>query len=275
MAKNRNIAPSSVTRNIALLEEDFGFRLFHRTTRKVTPTEEGEKLFDKISQWLDDFTAICSELQGESLVLKGTLRLTTNVVFNHLFLVDLISKFLSQYQDIKLEVQVTDQAVDLIAERIDVAFRFGKLVDSEFIGIKLFNLDYALVASPSYIKTNGLPKRLDEIKEHRCLSFLLNQFHSVWKFRKNNRSHSIKIAPSIKVTGALSLIEYVRRGSGIALLPKRLIQKDLEIGKLVQGLKSYEATPTEFGSAAWMIYPSRDHLPMRSQAFIKFIKSHL
>lgn len=273
VAKARNIAPSSVTRTIALLEDDLGFRLFHRTTRKVTPTEEGEKFFERITGWLSEFESIKAEVAGHVEKPGGTLRVTTNVSFNHVFLVDLISKFTSRYPDIRLEVQVTDRTVDMISNRVDVAIRFGKLKDSDFMGVKLFNLEYALVGSPKYFKQCGTPKRLNDLGSHSCLSLLLDQFHSVWKFKKLGKTEAIKIEPKLKVTGALSLVEYAKSGAGIAMIPRKLVEHQLKTGELLQVLKSFEATPTDFGSAAWLVYPSKEYLPARTRLFIDCIKA--
>ena len=141
------------------------------------------------------------------------------------------------------------------------------------MSFKLFDLDYVVVGSANYFKKNNSPKRISELIDHQCLSLLLNQFHSVWKFKKEGKTQSVKIDSKLKVTGALSLIEYAKQGTGITLLPRKLIEKELKTGQLVQVLKSFEATPTDFGSAAWLVYPSKDHLPARTRAFVDFIKS--
>lgn len=275
VAKKRNVAPSSITRSIALLEENLGFRLFHRTTRKVSPTEEGKKLFYRITDWLEDFDSIRTEVQNIRENPSGNLRITTNVSFNQIFLVGLVPQFQSLYPKINLEILITDSVVDMLEERIDIAIRFGKLNDSDFTGVKLFDLEYVLVASPEYLKHKGTPHRLENLVRYDCLSFLLNQFHSVWKFERDGKIQSIKINPKIRVTGALSLIEYTKGANGLALLPKALIRKELENGDLIQILKSYRATPTEFGSAAWLVFPARKHLPKRTRVFIDFMRSHI
>ena len=198
--------------------------------------------------------------------------MTTNVAFNQVFLVDLVSRFQFKYEDVQIQVQVTDRMVDMISERMDVAIRFGKAKDSDFVGTKLFDLKYVLVAGPGYLDKFGYPKRLDDLQNHHCLSLLLDQFHSVWKFRKDGKTESLKIDAKLKVTGALSLIEYAKRGVGLTLLPKSLIERELRSKQLIQVLKSFEATPTEFGSAAWLLYPSKDHLPTRTRVFIDFLR---
>ena len=274
VAKQRNVAPSSVTRGVAILEDELGFRLFNRTTRKVTPTEEGEKLYFKVVDWLAEFESFRGDIAGLESAVSGTLRITSNVSFNHLFLVDLIPKFRELHPDVDLEIRVTDAMVDLVAERIDVAIRFGKLKDSDFVATKLFDQHYAVVASPEYIKANGKPRKLQELVDFDCISLLLSQFHSVWKFKKNGKVEQVKVKPKIKVTGALSLIEYAKKGCGFAMLPKKLVEAELKGGQLVEVFASYESTPTEFGSAAWLVYPSRDMLPARMRAFIDFMKEN-
>ena len=273
VAKSRNVSPSSVTRAIALLEEDLGVRLFHRTTRRVTPTEEGQGLHMRITDWLQDLDSIRGELKGVNAKPSGTIRITSNVSFNHLFMIDLIPNFCDLYPEIDLEIRVTDAIVDLVAERIDVAIRFGRLKDSDFVATKLFDQQYVVAASPEYIEAHGKPKTVQDLNRFDCLTLLVSQFHSVWKFRKRGKVEQIKVQPKIKVTGALSLIELAKRGCGYALLPKSLIGPELKAKELISVFTSYEATPTEFDSAAWLVYPSKEMLPSRTRAFVDFMKA--
>lgn len=272
VARSRNMAPSSVTRIVALLEEELGVRLFYRTTRRVTPSEEGHKLYVRITDWLAEFDTIRSEVGGDRNEPEGTLRLTTSVTFNQIILVDLLARFRRKYPKINLDVLVTDRAVDLVADRIDVAIRFGKLSDSEYRRLKLFDLSYALVASPRYLASHGRPGSLAEISQHDCLSLLLSQYHAFWKFRVNGREEVVKVAPVLRATGAISLIEWAKRAMGVTLLPRQLIAKELKREVLVPLLPNYEATPTEFGSAAWLLFPPEQRLPQKTRHFINFMK---
>ena len=275
VAKRKNRAPSSITRSIALLEEQLGFRLFTRTTRKVTATEEGEKFFNRISNLLEEFESIKSEIaQGHSQP-SGILRITTNVSFNQLFLTQLVPEFCRLYPYISLEIKSTDSYIDLIGERIDVAVRFGQLDDSSFLATKLFDLEYIVVASKAYIKEHGFPKRPEDLNKFSCLGLLLNQHHAQWKFRKGQKSINLKIDTKIKATGALPLIDYCEKNCGFSMLPKKMIEKQIKQGRLVQVLKSYQVTPTDFDSAAWLIYPAKEFLPARTRCFIDFIKSRI
>tara|TARA_Y100000768_G_scaffold389021_1_gene390459 strand:+ start:1032 stop:1949 length:918 start_codon:yes stop_codon:yes gene_type:complete len=272
VAKRNCVASSSITRGIAQLENEFGVRLFHRTTRKVSPTEEGEEFYKRILPILEELSHI-KEKSSDKLT-KATLKITSNVSFCHTLLNEVIIKFKKKYPQINVELLLSDQYVDLITERVDLAVRFGKLVDSSFIGSKLFELKYVLCASPSYLKNKSIQKP-EDLKNYESLGFLISNYGQSWKFRKKGQVVEIQINPHVKVIGALSLIDFTLSGLGVAVLPKFMIRKELEKKKLIPLLQSYEVTPTEFDSAAWLLYPSREFVPTKVQLFSNFLKDYL
>lgn len=272
VAKKRNVAPSSITRIISALEGELGFKLFQRTTRRVSVTEKGEEFFKRILPIHEELKDIKEQLTDDQL--SGILRITAPSSFSYLFLNDLIIKFQKNYPEVKVELLISDKNLDIIDERIDVAIRFGRLPDSSFIGSKLFDLDYVVCCSPKYLSNRKI-NAPNKLTNERLISFLLDRYNQAWKFRKGSREIDIEITPALKVTGALAIIDFMKNGAGVGVVPRRLVEKELKSKKLVQLLKSYEVTPTDFGAAAWMLYPSRDYVPLKVKHFVEFISSEI
>ena len=160
----------------------------------------------------------------------------------------------------------------MVSERIDLAIRFGKLQDSSSIAFKLVDLNYVVCCSPGYLKKNTRPKNPSDIEKHDCLSFLFPKFNLSWKFQKTNSTQEIFFNSKISMTSALSLIELAKKGEGLALLPDVLIKEELEKKKLINLFPSYKVTATEFGTGIYLVYPSRDYLPLKTRALLDYIK---
>lgn len=272
VAKRKNMAPSSITRMIAQLEEELGFRLFQRTTRKVSPTEKGEEFYRRILPIHEELGQLKEQLADQSA--KATLRVTANVSFSHTFLNKILIKFKKKYPHIDLEIVITDDYVDLVKEKIDVAIRFGKLADSSFVGAKLFDLDYVLVASPSYMKGKKITKPSD-IKKYDCIGLLISRYNLIWKFRRRDMVDEIPVQPHIKAHGAIPLIEYAKAGLGVTMVARKMVEQDLKARKLVQLLDKYEMSPTDLGAAAWVLYPSKDFVPSKVKLFVDFLRNEI
>lgn len=138
-ARDRDVDPSSVSRAVALLEEELGVRLFQRTTRRVALTEAGEIYLARVTALVDELDFARDEARGVSTGPVGTLRLTASVAFGNTCLVPLLPEFRERYPGVKLELLLTDTVLDLVAERVDLAIRLGRRFDADFIATKLFD----------------------------------------------------------------------------------------------------------------------------------------
>lgn len=274
VAREKETAPSSISRAIASLEQELGLRLFQRSTRKMVLTEAGRLYFEQVESIVDDLEkakTIASEVDSQP---KGRLRVTTPVSFGQTNLVPLLPELSKLYPELSFELLITDSIVDLLAEQIDVAIRFGHLKDSNFVANKLCPLNYVVCASPDYQSQHGMPAKPEAVEEHNCLLFLLPGFQASWKFRnKGGAVVEVPVHGTILIANALSLKACAVNGLGITLLPKILIQAELDAGTLVNLFPDYEVTATNFGSSAWILYPSRSYLPLKTRTFIDFLKS--
>ncbi|MBI3562362.1 MAG: LysR family transcriptional regulator [Gammaproteobacteria bacterium] len=276
VARDRDIDPSSVSRAIVLLEDTLGVRLLQRSTRRVALTEAGEIYLSRIVPLLDDLDRARDAARGVSTGPSGSLRMTASVAFGTTCLIPLLPAFRQQYPDVKLELQLTDTILDLVAERIDLALRLGRQVDANFIAVKLFDTRYRVCASPAYLKDKQAPQAPADLQQHRCLLIALPEFRSRWLFRDPRGTVTeIPVHGDITILNALALRACALAGMGPVLLANWLIDADIAEGRLVDLFPEYRVSVADFDTAAWLLYPSRAHLPNKVRVMIDFLKQHL
>lgn len=275
VAREHNLDPSSVSRAIAGLEKELGVRLFQRTTRNLAPTEAGTIYFHRLEPLLEEMEQ-ATELVRESVQPRGTLRVTASVSWGLKCIIPRLAEFEAIYPELAVNLLLTDARLDLIAERIDLAIRLGKLKDSSLIAQKLMSTSYAVCGSPEYLKHHGEVERPQDISQHNCLLFPMAGFRTGWIFR-NDQGEVIKVPVNGRtiISNATGLQECAIAGMGLALLPLWLIDQDLKAGNLIKILSDYEVTATDFDTSAWLVYPSRSYMPRKTKVFIDFLKQHL
>ncbi len=276
VARDRDVDPSSVSRAVALLEDELGVRLFQRTTRRVALTEAGEIYLARVTVLMDEMDHARDEARGVSAGPAGTLRLTASVAFGYTCLVPLLPEFRERYPGVKLELLLTDTVLDLVAERVDLAVRLGRRFDADFVATKLVDTQYRVCASPVYLKGKQRPEVPQELQQHRCLLFALPEFRSRWLFRdRQGTVQEVPVRGDVTILNGLALRACVLAGMGPVLLANWLIDEDIAQGKLVDLFPDYRVTATEFDTAVWLLYPSRAHLPNKVRVMIDFLKQHL
>ena len=276
VARDRNVDPSSVSRAVALLEDEVGARLFQRSTRRLMLTEAGEIYLARIALLVDELDHARDEIRGVSAGPTGTLRLTTSVAFGYTCLVPLLPEFRERYPGVKLELMLTDAVLDLVAERVDLAIRLSRRFDADFIATKLLDTQYRVCASPEYLNKNKAPATPVELQFHKCLLFPLPDFRSRWLFKnKQGAVEEVAVNGDVSILNALALRACALSGMGPVLLSNWLIDEDIAQGKLIDLFPDYRVSANEFYSAIWLGYPSRAHLPNKVRVMIDFLKQHL
>ena len=273
VARDRDIDPSSVSRTIASLEKELGVRLFQRTTRRLSPTEAGTAYFERIEPLVEEMQQamdVAIDLAGKP---KGTLRVTASVAFGQKCIVPMLPDFGAMYPDLTVDLLLTDAVVDLFAERVDLAIRLGLLADSTLIAQRLLRTHYRVCASPAYLQRCGHPQHPRDIERHNCLLFSLPGFRSRWIFRDSAGGMSeLPVQGRTIISNAGALQQCAIAGMGLTLLPNWLIDDDLRAGTLVNVFPQYAVTATDFNTAAWLVYPSRNYVPLKVRVFIDFLK---
>ncbi len=275
VARDRDVDPSSVSRSVALLEEQLGLRLFQRTTRRMSLTESGERYLKRVEPLIDEFGRAREEAVADSRDPGGTLRLTASVAFGNARLTPLLPTFRSRFPDLTLELILNDANLDLVAERIDLAVRLGPSITSDVIAARLFETRYRVVASPSYLATAAPLVVPHDLQKHGCLLMMLPAFRERWLFRDAAGTIETRVGGKILSSNPLTLRDAALAGLGPTLLPNWLIDEAIARGQLVDLFPAYHVAATTFDTAAWLLYPSRSFLPHKVRVTIDFLREQL
>ncbi len=274
-ARARGIDPSAVSRAIAALEARLGARLLQRTTRSMVPTEAGERLLAHLPEFLDSFGRLREEAVAARREPAGVLRVTASQAFGQVRLVPLLPEFTAAFPRIQLDLVLTDTNLDLVTERIDLAFRLGEGHRADMVGERLMATRYRVVASADHIARLGHPAHPSELGARDCLLLSLPHFRSRWLFRRGGTEETVAVKGQVMASSVIALRDAARAGLGPTLLADWLIGDDLASGRLVDLLPDYEVTATSFETALWLLYPNRDHVPNRVKAALAFFRAAL
>lgn len=272
VARDRDLAPSSISRAIATLEDDLGIRLFQRTTRRLAPTEAGRIYFERVEPLIDELERARLMATDVSERPRGTLRVTTPVSFGQVVMIPFLPELMATHPELSVELLMTDAMVDLLAERVDVALRLGRLPDSGLTAHRLCDMAFAVCASPAYLERHGRPEAPHDLAQHDCLVFLMGSHRSRWRFqRARGKITEVAVHGRCVISNALALRECAVAGMGPVLLPRWAVARELERGALVDLFPGHQVTATDFDSAAWLLYPSRAYLPLKVRVFVDFL----
>ncbi len=262
-AKSLGLPKSTVSRKITQLEERLGVRLLQRTTRTLSLTDTGSAYYNQCSRIISDVEEANIAVTEMQSTPTGLLRITAPVLFGSRILSDLVSEFLADNPEIQLEMVLTDQALDLIQEGIDVAFRVGELADSSLIARNLGHVSTVTCASPDYLEKHGYPQHPSELKQHDCLTM---PHMSTWEFG-GPEAISVDLKARIRINDPMSLHKFALKGMGIAILPALLCYDDIKSGQLKPILCDwpFNAFPIH------ALYPSNRHLSVKVRSFVEFV----
>jgi DNA-binding transcriptional LysR family regulator len=265
-ARSLGVSKSAVSKRVNQLESHLGVRLLHRTTRKLSLTEAGERYFEHAAQALraaDKAEDAVTELQGEP---QGKLKISSPMSFGRLHVAPLIPKFLQRYPKLHIDLVMDDKNIDLVAAGIDVAIRSGDMADSTLIARKLAPLRQVLCASPAYIEHYGMPVIPSELCERNCILFSYSGDANEWTLNKDGQSEAVMVSGSYRVNNSEAILEALREGVGIGRLPTFVAGPDLQAGNLLRVLDSYHIPDHIF----YAVFPERQYLPAKVRAFLDF-----
>lgn len=274
VARDRGIDPSWVSRTVAAVEEELGFRIFQRSTRRVALTEVGDVYLRQVHSAIDALDRARDDALSLTRGPLGTLRLTSTVAFGQKVIVPLLPRFRQDFPNVDVELILSDVNLDLVTERIDLAIRLAPAVFGDLVAAKLQDTRYRVCASPEYLNRHGRPQHPSDLSQRDCLRFPLPGYRSLWLFRDAGGGiEKVEVSGSMVASGALALQALTLAGMGPALLANWLVDDDIAKGGLVDLFPDRWVTATSFETAIWMLYPSRSFLPKKVRAMIDFLKA--
>ncbi|MFZ6765752.1 LysR substrate-binding domain-containing protein [Undibacterium sp. Di26W] len=272
-ARRLGIPANTVSRRIQQLEQQLGMRLLQRSTRKLTLTNSGQTFYERCADNVEGLNEAARDLMTDIQEPGGLIRVAAPADFFDFFLMDWTADFLAKYPKVLVEFILSDAKTDLIAERIDVAFRGGSMQDSGYIGRQTqCDGNQCLVASPAYIAAHGMPDSLQDLVNHACVSFSQPGSHAVWSLTgPNGMDEEVQFVARFSGNTVQALRKAAMAGIGIALLPNPIIKHDFNAGLLLPVLPQYKRT----GRNLHVLYPSRRHLPLAVSIFIELVVEKL
>jgi DNA-binding transcriptional LysR family regulator len=231
-------SPPAVTRALGSLEERIGARLVERTTRRLAPTEAGTALVDRARTLLTGYDAV---LVGEAHApVRGVLHVTAPVQFGRRHVAPIVSAFLSQYPDMRVELSLNDRNLDFIEEGLDLAVRIGSLEDSSLVARPVGNVRRVVVASPSYLALRGQPRTPEELAGHDTIFGMSRSTAREWRFGPSPNGAVVRLAPRLLVDDVEAQLQAARAGRGIARPLSYQVADELSSGTLVRLLQEFE-----------------------------------
>lgn len=259
VARELAIGQPNVSRHIAALESHLGTRLLHRSTRKLTPTPEGERYYVEVRRALDAIADAESNARGEDRP-RGPLRVACPVALARFKLLPLVKPFLARYPDVELDLQISDRKVDLVQDGIDVAIRVGELRDSTLKARPLGTARRICVASPEYLAARGVPQSPQALQTHNCIQYTLLATGNVWPFVQA----PVEVRGNFKVDSPEGVRSAVIDGIGIGLMPDWLFADALASGQVQRILADWAIPPLPISA----LYPAKRLLPRRAVVFM-------
>ncbi len=264
-ADKLDISPQLVSKYVSALEDNLHTRLLHRTTRKVSPTEAGVQYFKRCQQVIIDIDDMENSLNNLSTSVSGVLSISAPMSFGTRHLAPLLVEFQKQHPNLKLDLKLTDQFIDIVEQGIDIALRIGVLKNSSLIAKKIAPIQLAVFASPAYLKQHGTPTTLQELQQHNYLRYA-NAEPTKMLAGVDQLKGEFKLNSNLVANNGDILLNAAIAGGGIAMQPTFIAGEALAQGKVVRILQHLEPEPM----GLYMVYANRQFLPSKVRAFVDF-----
>jgi len=262
-ARSLSLTPSAVSKLVTRLENRLGARLLVRTTRALALTDEGEAYYRSGLRILQDLNAAD---QGVGTgTLRGRLRVNASIPFGTMFVAPLVRAFLERHPQITIELNLTDDIVDVVTDRTDVAIRNGPLGESALVARRLGHTRRVVCAAPVYLERKGTPRTLADLAAHDCLTFSFRQAQSTWPFLREGRAVDLAVRGNLQVNNGSTMRDMAVAGAGIARMGRFHVEADLAAGRLVPLLE--ELNPGDL-EPVHAVHVGGGNVPRRVRAFV-------
>jgi DNA-binding transcriptional LysR family regulator len=257
------LSTSSLSRQIADLEQHLGARLLNRTTRRLSLTESGQAFYERAVSLLNDL-AEAETLAGQAAAKpRGTLRLTCPHNMAERRIAPAIASFVERYPDVTFDLTVTDRTIDLIDEGLDLAIRVGDVGSDRLVARRLGQTELIMCAAPAYLRRRGTPATPSDLATHDALTYAYSP--RSWRLRdREGKLHEVRVAGSLHANNGDVLCAAAVAGLGIVCAPDFMVGDAIAAGQLERVLPAFEAMRADI----WAVYPSQRHLSLKVRLFV-------
>lgn len=230
---------STVSRKLAELEQRLGRKLVHRSTRKLSLTEDGRYHYEQFLPIIEQLELVEQQLALCDQNMCGALRITAGLTYGIVRLQPLLAAYSEQYPRVRVQLLLSNENIDLVGEGYDVAFRLGPLPDSSLVAKRVDSIRYQCCASPAYLSGRKTPTHPRELTEHRCIGLSDRPGTVTWWFENASGRIEQVVTPELIVNDPLYALKASVSGQGIAYLPEYLVQEGIGRGELLPLLDSW------------------------------------
>lgn len=263
------LSRSAVNKFVINLENQLGVQLFYRTTRKVTPTDNGRAFYHRCIDILSNLEEAELAVSRQSQQPRGILKINAPMSFGISFFGSKIAEFMTRYPDIKIQLTLEDRFIDPITEGYDLNMRIGSIPQSPNLVVNQIKIFPRFIcAAASYLEAQGIPQNPKDLKHHKCLHYGHFTSDSHWLLIKDGNQEKISIDPIFCANNGEVLRDAAVKGLGIVMLPDFILNSSLERGELQIILPEYQAV----GLSLCIFYPLNRHLSTKVQLFTQFIQ---
>ena len=268
-AKRQGVSAMAVSRRLASLEHELGTRLLQRTTRSVSLTQEGMEFLPYARALIDAEAGARALFSPSTQGATGLLRITVPSGFGRRHILPFVSELLAENPDLSIDLQLSEDVVDIVGRGIDLAIRIAPLKDSTLIARKIVDNPRILCASPGYLKTKGKPRLTGDLLQHNCL-----RLSSVpqWLFERDGEIIRVGVEGRFISDNVEGVRELCVQGLGMAQLTRWDVLQEIQDGSLVE-IALTDVRPQAL--SVWAVLPTTRYLPLRVSAFIDKLKSSL
>lgn len=261
------LSRSAVSKHVGELENELGVQLLHRTTRQVSPTENGQAYFERVLGILGDLDAADQAVAHLQATPRGLLRVNAPMSFGTLKLGPAVADFMALYPELRIQLALSDDSVDPVQDGLDVTLRIADLESSSLIARKIMPIPRVVCAAPDYYQRHGVPAHPGDLRDHSCLTYGYLSTGNQWKLIGGDGEHWIQPSWTLCANNAEVLRDAAVKGRGIALLPTFIAVDALRDGSLRTCLDDFHAPAL----ALYAIYPPTRHLAVKVRLFIDFL----
>jgi DNA-binding transcriptional LysR family regulator len=270
-AKILGISPVAVSKNVQRLERELGVRLLHRSTRKLTVTDEGWSLYERCTGPLAELENAQTAVRDKGRSPAGRLRVTSVSPFGRTYVAPLLPAFAKEHPRIEVELHLDDTISDMIAERYDVGIRVGRMKEGTMIAREIAPISFVVCGAPSYLREHGTPRHPKDLARHNCLRVGRPGVARPVEWLLGDRTPVPKLGGNLVSNDIPALVIAAVEGQGLVLAPLPFVLPLFRAGQLLPVLPQHVSQQAH----AFLHYPNRKNLPARVRRFVDFMLHHL
>lgn len=264
-ARYLDIPTSTLSRRLQAFEQQLGYKLVHRSSKKFGLTESGQRFFNSLSPVMTELEMRSEDVNSELSSLSGDIKITAPLTLGHHYVKPWVFEFMEINPRVSVEMFLSNQNVDLVKNSIDIAFRLGKVTLNDWISRPLMETEMVVVATPELIQRYPQPQRPEELAE---LPLVVLKRSAFWRFQDPD-GHAVTFTPHahLRTDEIRFAVDAVKQNLGACCMPRYVVSEELESGELVQLLPDWSME----GRTMHMLYPHRENLPVKTRALIEFV----